>query len=85
MLEMAVAVVSGFAVCWLPFSIIMLFSFYKWDQTTKSSCGVQHLLTVVTIMARANGPFAVYDHMVQKPPCWRANRPLGHPKQSNLT
>ena len=53
-LKMAVAVVSGFAVCWLPFSIIMLFSFFKWDQTTKSSCGVEHVLTVVTIMARAN-------------------------------
>lgn len=53
MLKMAVAVVSGFAVCWLPFSIIMLFSFFKRDQTTKSPCGVQHLLTVVAIMARA--------------------------------
>ena len=29
-------------------------------------------------------PFAVYDHMVQKPPCWRANYPLGHPKQKNI-
>ena len=29
-------------------------------------------------------PFAVYDHMVQKPPCWRANYPLGHPKQNNI-
>ena len=33
----------------------------------------------------SNRPFAVYDHMVQKPLCWRANCPLGHPKQSNLT
>ena len=31
-----------------------------------------------------NRPFAVYDHMVQNPPCWRANRPLGHPKQKNI-
>ena len=31
-----------------------------------------------------NRPFAVYDHMVQKPPCWRANYPLGHPKQKNI-
>jgi len=23
--------------------------------------------------------------MVQKPPCWRANRSLGYPKQSNFT
>ena len=22
--------------------------------------------------------------MVQKPPCWRANYPLGHPKQKNI-
>ena len=31
-----------------------------------------------------NRPFAVYEHMVQKPPCWRANRPLGHSKQKNI-
>ena len=31
-----------------------------------------------------NRPFAVYDHMVQKPPCWRANYPLEHPKQKNI-
>ena len=32
-----------------------------------------------------NRPFAVYHHMVQKPPCWRANYPLGHPKQVKLS
>ena len=32
----------------------------------------------------ANRPFAVYDHMVQKTPHWRANRALGHPKQKNI-
>ena len=32
-----------------------------------------------------NRPFAVYDHMVQKPPCWRANHPLGYPKQKNIS
>ena len=54
-LKMAVAVVSGFAVCWLPFSIITLVSYFRWDQTTKSSCVVQHpLTTVVATMARAN-------------------------------
>ena len=39
----------------------------------------------VTNCKTGNRPFAVYDHMVRKPPCWRANCPLGHPKQSNLT
>ena len=54
-LKMAVAVVSGFAVCWLPFSIITLVSYFRWDQTTKSSCVVQHpLTTVVATMARVN-------------------------------
>ena len=52
-LKMAVSVVSGFAVCWLPLGITIFVSFFKWDQTTKSSC-VKHLLTVVAIMARAN-------------------------------
>ena len=32
----------------------------------------------------ATQAIAVYDHMVQKPPCWRANYPLGHPKQKNI-
>ena len=32
----------------------------------------------------SNRPFAVNDHMVQKPPCWRANYPLGHPKQKHI-
>ena len=53
-LKMAVSVVSGFAVCWLPFGITIFVSFFEWDQTTKSSCDVGHLLTVVAIMARAN-------------------------------
>jgi len=53
-LKMAVAVVSGFAICWLPFSIIILVSFFKRDKTTKSSCGVGHLLLVVRIFAHAN-------------------------------
>ena len=63
-LKMAVAVVSGFAVCWLPFSIIILVRFFKWDQTTKSSCGVQHLLTVVAIMAPANCAINPYIHFI---------------------
>ena len=53
-LKMTVSVVSGFAVCWLPLGITIFVSFFEWDQTTKSSCGVGHLVTVVTIMARAN-------------------------------
>ena len=36
------------------------------------------------IKSRFNRPFAVYDPMVQKPPCWRANYPLEHPKQNNI-
>lgn len=32
-----------------------------------------------------NKPFAVYDHMVQKTPCWRANCPLRQPKQKDIT
>ena len=29
-----------------------------------------------------NGPFAAADHMVQKPPYWRANRAMGHLKEA---
>ena len=53
-LKMAVAVVLGFAVCWLPFGIVIFVSFFNWDQTTKSSCGAGHLFTVLALMARAN-------------------------------
>ena len=38
----------------------------------------------IKIIETLNRLFAVYDHMVQKPPCWRANYPLEHPKQKNI-
>ena len=53
-LKMAAAVVLGFAVCWLPFGIVILVSFFKWDQATNSSCDVGHLFTVLALMTRAN-------------------------------
>ena len=53
-LKMAVAVVLGFAVCWLPFGVVILVSFFKWDQATNSSCDVGHLFTVLALMTRAN-------------------------------
>ena len=31
------------------------------------------------------GPLQFTITWYKKPPCWRANYPLGHPKQSNLT
>ena len=36
------------------------------------------------VIGQSNRPFAVYYHMMQITPCWRANCTLGHPKQNNF-
>ena len=51
-LKMAIAIVIGFAVCWLPLIIFwFLFLFFASDIW---SCGSQHFIIVSFIMARAN-------------------------------
>ena len=37
-LKVAIAIVSGFAVCWLPFSILVLLHRFAWDRTTRLHC-----------------------------------------------
>ena len=51
-LKMAIAIVLGFAVCWLPFAIggfLLLFAPNIWSQ-----CGFQYFYSVAHFMARAN-------------------------------
>ena len=53
-LKMAVAIVLGFAVCWLPFSIINLLYFFAWDHNARSSCHVKLYFFSALFLARAN-------------------------------
>jgi len=50
-LKMAIAIVLGFAVCWLPFAIGGLFFIFTSDIL---SCGFQYFQTVAWFMAQAN-------------------------------
>ena len=51
-LKMAIAIVLGFAVCFLPFSIgLFIFITFSWDIRP---CSFQYFLTVSLFMARAN-------------------------------
>ncbi|XP_078377981.1 QRFP-like peptide receptor [Oculina patagonica] len=52
-LKMTTAIVSGFAVCWLPYSIIALLYFFAWDHTSLS-CGIKHLRYITQFMSNAN-------------------------------
>ncbi|KAL9967596.1 hypothetical protein ACROYT_G025858 [Oculina patagonica] len=38
-LKMAIAIVVGFAVCWLPFTVLILLRLFAWTNKTRLSCG----------------------------------------------
>ena len=46
---MAIAIVLGFVLCWVPFSIIVLLVSFSWD-----ACVVEHLLLIPSFMAHSN-------------------------------
>ena len=50
-LKMAIAIVLGFAVCWLPFTITGLLMYFASDIW---SCGFEYFFSVAFFMARAN-------------------------------
>ena len=51
-LKMAIAIVLGFAVCWLPYAIgWFIFIMFSWDI---SPCSFRYFFTVAVLMARAN-------------------------------
>jgi len=52
-LKMAIAIVLGFAVCWLPISVYWFF-FFLTDTITSPNCGVRYLQYVIILMALAN-------------------------------
>ena len=50
-LKMAIAIVLGFAVCWLPYSIIWFLRLFTWNI---KSCGFEHFSSVAFVMFCAN-------------------------------
>ena len=50
-LKMAIAIVLGFAVCWLPYGIAVLLSYFAWDIRP---CSFQYFIYVTNFMAIAN-------------------------------
>ncbi len=53
-LKMVIAIVVGFAVCWLPFTVLILLSLFAWTNNTRLSCGIIRYYLVAQLMARAN-------------------------------
>ena len=52
-LKIAIAIVLGFAVCWLPFSIIVLLYYFAWDHAL--ACGItRHIWFTAQFLARSN-------------------------------
>ncbi|CAH3126824.1 unnamed protein product [Pocillopora meandrina] len=50
-LNMSVAIVLVFAVCWLPLSIYLLLSLYSSNIAMRSSCGMQYFKTISFLLA----------------------------------
>ena len=50
-LKMAIAIVVGFAACWLPLSIVWFLSSFA---SSIQSCGFRYFFAVTFVMARAN-------------------------------
>ena len=50
-LNMSVAIVLVFAVCWLPFSIYVVLFFYSSKMAMRSSCGMQYFETISFLLA----------------------------------
>ena len=53
-LKMAIAIVLGFAVCWLPLAIFWCIRLFTADTTTRPICGVTCFYYLVTLMTLAN-------------------------------
>ena len=53
-LKMAIAIVSVFALCWLPISVFTFLSTFLWDHTTSPSCDTVRYWFVAQIIASAN-------------------------------
>ena len=52
-LKMAIAIVSGFVLCWVPFSIIALLVIFAWDSGS-IPCAIEQYLVFPSFLAYAN-------------------------------
>lgn len=53
-LQMAIAIVLGFALCWAPFNILAFLNFFVWEKNQPLSCGFQAFQFFAFFMAYAN-------------------------------
>ena len=53
-LKMAVAIVLGFALCWMPLSVFKVLYLYVWDTSIPLSCSMQYYRFIASFIARAN-------------------------------
>ena len=51
-LNMAIAIVFGFVVCWVPFSIIIILHYFAWPK--RFICGMYYISSIAKLMSRAN-------------------------------
>ena len=51
-LNMAIAIVLGFVVCWVPFSIIIILYYFAWPKSF--ICGMYYISSIAKLMSRAN-------------------------------
>lgn len=53
-LNMALAIVLGFALCWAPFNILAFLTFFVWDKNPALSCGFKAFSFFALFMAYGN-------------------------------
>ena len=51
-LKMAIAIVLGFVMCWVPFTVTLLLQMFAWDFSVP--CSVVHYVTFTTFLAYTN-------------------------------
>jgi len=53
-LKMAVAIVVGFALCWIPLSVFNVLYLFVWNTSTGLPCSIMHYYFIASFIARAN-------------------------------
>ena len=53
-LNMAIAIVLGFALCWAPFNVYAFLNFFVWDKNNTANCSFQAFVFLAMFMAYAN-------------------------------
>ena len=53
-LKMAIAIVLGFAICWIPLSVFNLLYLFVWDTSTSLPCSIMQYYFIASFIAHAN-------------------------------